>query len=78
VLSGRLALSRELDSAAARDEIVAFVAGNFASYRERPVVRAELEPMTIVARWLRERAPDEGRLIPLHGPELAVNALEND
>jgi DNA polymerase-3 subunit epsilon len=78
VLSGRLALSRELDSAAARDEIVAFVAANFASYRERPVVRAELEPMTIIARWLRERTPDEARLIPLHGPELAANALESD
>ncbi len=76
VLSGRLALSRELNSPEAMNEIVAFVVDNFERYRGRPVVRAELEPMTIVARWLRERAPDEGRLIYLRGPGLSVEILE--
>ncbi len=41
-----------------------FVAENFERYLERPVTREELEPMQIVARWLRERG-DEGRVIEL-------------
>ncbi|MGO9452643.1 MAG: exonuclease domain-containing protein [Candidatus Binataceae bacterium] len=70
VLSGRLAMSHELNSAGAADEIRRFVADNFDRYKARPVIRSELEPMQIVARWLRERAPDEGRVIYLTGPAL--------
>ena len=69
VLSGRLAISREIDSPEAAESIAAFVRENFDRYRERSVVRNELEPMQIVARWLRERSPDEGRVIHLSGPD---------
>jgi excinuclease UvrABC nuclease subunit len=75
VLSGRLALSRELDSADASAEVAAFVAQNYERYRARPVERVELEEMTIVARWLRERDPDDGRLIYLTGPRFDPAAL---
>jgi DNA polymerase-3 subunit epsilon len=75
VLSGRLAITRALDSPDAAHEIVAFVAENFDRYHARPVARGELEAMTIVARWLRERAPDEGRLIYLSGPRLDPASL---
>jgi len=75
VLSGRLALSRELNSPDAADEIRAFVANNFDRYRAKPVTRDELEPMQIVARWLRERAPDEGRLLYLSGPFVDFSAF---
>ncbi len=75
VLSGRLAASRELYSRDDAAEIVRFVADNFETYKARPVSREELEPMQIVARWLRERHPDEGRLIHLYGPQLDISAL---
>jgi DNA polymerase III subunit epsilon len=75
VLAGRLALSRELDSGGAADEVAAFVAENYERFSTAPVTREELEPMMIVARWLGERAPDEGRLIHLTGPRLDPAAL---
>ncbi|MBV8774338.1 MAG: GIY-YIG nuclease family protein [Deltaproteobacteria bacterium] len=67
VLSGRLALIRELDSAQAATEIAQFITRNFELYKAQPVARADLESMTIVARWLKERAPTDGRIIPLNG-----------
>jgi DNA polymerase III subunit epsilon len=75
VLSGRLALVRELDSPAAASEIAAFVGDNYERIRMRAVVRGELEAMTIVACWLRERAPDDGHLINLNGPQLDPVAI---
>jgi excinuclease ABC subunit C len=75
VLSGRLAITRHLETADAADEVAAFVAGNYERYKSKNVERGELEEMTIVARWLRERAPDEGRLIYLAGPQLDPVAL---
>jgi DNA polymerase-3 subunit epsilon len=75
VLSGRLALTRPLETADAAGEVAAFVAGNYQRYKLKHVERGELEAMTIVARWLRERAPDEGRLIYLAGPHLDPAAL---
>jgi DNA polymerase-3 subunit epsilon len=75
VLSGRLALTRERDCASAAQEVADFVAANFESYRARAVVRDELEPMQIVARWLRERG-GEGTVISLTGPHLEVAALK--
>jgi excinuclease UvrABC nuclease subunit len=71
VLSGRLAIRRELDSPASAAGLAAFVADNYERYRMRPPAREELEPMMIVARWLKERAPDDGRLIHLSGPLLS-------
>jgi DNA polymerase III subunit epsilon len=74
ILSGRLAMTRQLDSAAASQEVVHFIADNFNRYKALPIARAELEPMMIVARWLRERG-DEGRVIPLAVPELDASSL---
>ncbi len=69
VLSGRLAITRQLDSPEASEEVAHFVANNFNRYRALPIARADLEPMMIVARWLRERG-EEGRVINLSGPHL--------
>jgi hypothetical protein len=65
VLSGRLALTRDLASRDDLTAIGAFVNANYELYKMRPVRREELEPMMIVARWLKERAPDDGHLIHL-------------
>jgi hypothetical protein len=75
VLSGRLALIRELDSPVAASEIAAFVADNYERIRMRAVVRGELEAMAIIARWLRERTPGDGHLIYLNGPQLDPAAI---
>lgn len=75
VLSGRLALARDLASRGAAEEIAAFVAANFDRYRLRPIARGELEEMAIVARWLKERAPGDGRLIHLDGPFVSAGAI---
>ena len=45
---------------------------NYERYRLRAVTRDELEPMMIVARWLKERASHDGRLIHLDGPSVDV------
>ena len=75
VLGGRLALVRELDSPAAACDIAAFVAENYQRYRERPIVRDELEAMTIIARWLKERDASDGRVIHLNGGFVEPQAL---
>ncbi len=69
VLSGRLAMTREINSSEASEEVAHFVADNFNRYSAQPIARADLEPMMIVARWLRERG-EEGRVINLSGPNL--------
>ncbi|MGH7933850.1 MAG: exonuclease domain-containing protein [Candidatus Binataceae bacterium] len=76
VLGGRLALTRELDSPTAASAIAAFIRDNYDRYRMRPVVREELEAMAIVARWLRERDPSDGRLIYLTGPSFDPQSIE--
>jgi hypothetical protein len=76
VLSGRLAMTRQLDSPAAAEDVARFVAGNFNRYRALPIARADLEPMMIVARWLRERG-EEGRVINLGGPCLDPATLSD-
>jgi DNA polymerase-3 subunit epsilon len=77
VLSGRLALTREIDSSNAAHQVSAFVAENYDRYRMRAVARGELEAMTIVARWLRERDGADGRLIYLNGANLEPDGLIN-
>jgi DNA polymerase III subunit epsilon len=67
VLSGRLALIREVDSLQAESDVAQFVAENYELYKLRPVTRAELEAMTIIARWLKERASTDGRVIQING-----------
>src|SRR5439155_18315090 len=76
VLSGRLALVRDLDSPRAASEVARFIAYNYERYKLRPVVRSELEAMSIVARWLKERTPDNGKVISLTGPGFDPNSLE--
>ena len=66
ILSGRLALVREVDSPQAQSDIAQFVAQNYELYKARPIVRDELEAMMIVARWLKERSPDDGGIIPIN------------
>jgi DNA polymerase-3 subunit epsilon len=75
VLGGRLALTIGMSEPDALGEIRQFVAANYDRYRVKPIARDELEPMTIVSRWLREREPDEGRIIFLNGPHLAGERL---
>jgi DNA polymerase-3 subunit epsilon len=72
ILSGRLSLKRTLDSCATAQQIAEFAVANFDRYRTSPVTRDELEPMMIVARWLAERSPSDGRLIYL--PEVPERA----
>ncbi|MGH9711586.1 MAG: hypothetical protein ACRD37_13675, partial [Candidatus Acidiferrales bacterium] len=55
--------------------VAAFIAENFARYRTRPVTRDELAPMMLVARWLKERTPDDGRLIYLKCSEIAPSEI---
>jgi len=74
VLSGRLAMTRRLDSSDAANEVADFVTANFERYRALPIARAELEPMMIVARWLRERG-EEGRVVGLNGAGLDPSTL---
>jgi excinuclease ABC subunit C len=74
VLSGRLAMTRQLDSPEAALEVARHIADNFERYRAVPIARHELEPMMIVARWLRE-CRDEGRVINLTGSQFDPNIL---
>jgi hypothetical protein len=75
VLSGRLAMSRLLEGDEAAHEVTEFIAQNYERYKSKPVERGELEQMTIVARWLRERTPDEGHVLYLNGPQLDPTAF---
>jgi excinuclease UvrABC nuclease subunit len=75
ILAGRLAMTRMLDDAGAAQEVAEFVAGNYERFNLKPVERGELEAMSIVARWLRERPSDEGQLVYLSGPDLDPGLL---
>jgi DNA polymerase III subunit epsilon len=76
VLSGRLAMSRALDSPDAAHQVTSFIVENYERYKLKAVERDELEPMTIVARWLKERSPDEGRVTYLSGAWLDPALLD--
>jgi DNA polymerase III subunit epsilon len=75
VLSGRLAMTRRLENEESVCELRHFVAANYERYQLKAVERGELEEMAIVARWLRERTPDEGCVVYLTGPQLDPAAL---
>lgn len=62
VLSGRLAMTRRLESEEAACELREFVAANYERYQLKAVERGELEEMTIVARWLRSARPTRAAL----------------
>jgi hypothetical protein len=77
ILSGRLALIRQIVSPQAGSEVAQFVAENYELYKTRPIARAELEPMMIVAHWLKERSPTDGRIIPIDGAAFNPASLGN-
>jgi len=68
-------MTRSLEREGSACELREFVAANYERYQLKAVERGELEEMAIVARWLRERAPDEGRVVYLTGPQLNPSAL---
>jgi len=78
VLSGRLALSRALDRPEAAAEVASFVGSNYERMKLKAVERPELEAMAIVARWLKERRPNEGQVINLRGAHLDQRLLESN
>ncbi|HKV55407.1 MAG TPA: exonuclease domain-containing protein [Candidatus Binataceae bacterium] len=78
VLSGRLALVRDLDSPHAAFEIARFIADNYKLYQLKPVLRSELEAMMAVARWLKERDPADGEITTLASPLFDPNCLNLD
>jgi DNA polymerase III subunit epsilon len=75
VLSGRLALECALDSSQTPFEIARFIADNYDLYKLKPVVRSDLDAMLTIARWLKERTPDDGRIIPIVGRDFDPNQL---
>jgi DNA polymerase-3 subunit epsilon len=79
ILSGRLALEQTIEARHLIEdsiyETARFVRANFERYRTASIARGELEAMMIVARWLREREPGEGRLIYLYSKEVPIVAL---
>ena len=75
ILSGRLALTQEVSASEDASIVTDFVAANYERYKLKAVTRDELEPMMIVARWLKERTADEGRLIYLTGPAVDPRLL---
>jgi DNA polymerase-3 subunit epsilon len=75
VLSGRLAMVHAIKSYSDAEAIAAFVSSHYDLYRLRAVTRDELERMLIVARWLKERDPDDGKLIYLASASLPAQAV---
>jgi hypothetical protein len=68
-------MTQRLDEAGAAQEVAAFVASSYERFKLKPVERGELEAMSIVARWLRERPSDEGRLVYLNDAHLDPTLL---
>lgn len=63
VMSGRVAVDARLGSSADLTAALRLVAERWPQYRDAPVERAEIDRMTIVAAWLRDRA-EKGVLLP--------------
>ena len=63
VMGGRVAVDTRLGSSADLTAALRLVAERWPEYRHAPIERAELERMTIVAAWLRDRA-EKGVLLP--------------
>jgi len=75
VLSGRLAMTDSLDAPGALDRIAKFIEERYDAFRARPVARIELDEMTIVARWLRERDAGDSRLAYINSPRVTADEL---
>lgn len=63
VMGGRVAVEARLASSADLTAALRLVAERWPQYRDAPVERADIERMTIVAAWLRDRA-EKGVLLP--------------
>jgi hypothetical protein len=63
VMGGRVAVDARLGSSADFTAALRLVAERWPDYRHAPIERAEIERMTIVAAWLRDRA-EKGVLLP--------------
>jgi DNA polymerase-3 subunit epsilon len=63
VMGGRVAVDARLGSSADFTAALRLVAERWPEYRDAPIERAEIERMTIVAAWLRDRA-EKGLLLP--------------
>jgi DNA polymerase-3 subunit epsilon len=63
VLGGRIAVDTRLVSSADFTAALRLVRERWGQYRDAPIERAEVERMTIVAAWLRDRA-EKGVLLP--------------
>jgi DNA polymerase-3 subunit epsilon len=66
VMGGRVAVDTRLGSSADFTAALRLVAERWPEYRSAPIERAEIERMTIVAAWLRDRA-EKGVLLPFDG-----------
>jgi DNA polymerase-3 subunit epsilon len=75
VMSGRVAVDARLGSSADLTAALRLVAERWPQYRDAPVERAEIERMTIVAAWLRDRA-EKGVLLPFDRLEEIEARLE--
>ncbi|HWP64304.1 MAG TPA: hypothetical protein VNO26_00130, partial [Candidatus Limnocylindria bacterium] len=63
VMGGRIVVDARLGSSADLSAALRLVAERWPEYRDAPVERADVERMTIVAAWLRDRA-ERGVLLP--------------
>jgi hypothetical protein len=75
VMSGRVAVDARLGSSADLTAALRLVAERWPQYRDAPVERAEIDRMTIVAAWLRDRA-EKGVLLPFDRLEEIEARLE--
>jgi hypothetical protein len=75
VMGGRIAVDARLGSSADLMAALRLVADRWPEYRAAPIGRADVERMTIVAAWLRDRA-EKGVLLPFDELEEIQDRLE--
>jgi DNA polymerase-3 subunit epsilon len=75
VMGGRIAVDARLGSSADLTAALRLVADRWPEYRAAPIGRADVERMTIVAAWLRDRA-EKGVLLPFDELEEIQHRLE--
>jgi hypothetical protein len=75
VMGGRIAVDARLASSADLMAALRLVAERWPEYREAPIDRADVERMTIVAAWLRDRA-EKGVLLPFDQLDEIQDRLE--
>jgi hypothetical protein len=75
VMGGRIAVDARLASSADLTAALRLVSERWPEYRDAPIERADVERMTIVAAWLRDRA-EKGVLLPFDRLEEIQDRLE--